>query len=586
MIQKIAFTELLSVLANIAGWVMIIRAVLVLVRQLAGAPDPDRANFERRILMLGGGGAALLFLAFLLPSGGAPTPGFQVPLAWVAMPYTAWFTLVGLVGVTVRLGRMLLLGENSMEHSSSAGLWAFFAGVSYMLFRGHPTLKGWEKSDHVIEIFRGVATFDASRVAMLCGLLLVTFFVMARMERSFRARRLTKTIGTHFALIAGSVLFGIPFAWLLTTSFKEDKDIVSQQGLSFVPKVAVQEAYKDPDQPEFETQYQNRTVRVHILRERAGELQVELLKPLAMRGMTFTLPDRSSLKEVPRMVPVVTGTFQGKAFSGIVIKEEDDGHRVVLARTPSELAGKEIRQLGAELKEERAVGLKWANYPEALDLLPPETEGGMVFLRNTVFLVIANVIGTLLSCTMVAYAFARLRFPGRGFLFSVLMATMMLPGAVTMLPVFLIWKAMGGVDTLYPLWAGSFFAGAFNVFLLQQFFRTVPIELEDAAKIDGCGYWSALWRVMVPQVKPALAAVGIFTAMGTWNNFQGSLIYINSPELMPISYAVQLFQGAHSADYALLMAFSTMAVVPVVILFFVGQKYFVEGVTLSGFGGR
>jgi len=209
-----------------------------------------------------------------------------------------------------------------------------------------------------------------------------------------------------------------------------------------------------------------------------------------------------------------------------------------------------------------------------------------VYLKNTLILVVLSVIGTLLSCSIVAYAFSRMRFPGKGALFAIMLSTMMLPGAVTLLPTFLIFRGLGWVDTLLPLWVPAFFAGAFNVFLLRQFFMTIPMELEDAAKIDGCTYLRTYWDVMIPQVKPALAAIAIWTFMGAWNNFMGPLIYINSPENMPIAYAVQLFQGQRGGEQHLMMAFATMAMLPVLLLFFFAQKYFIEGVTLSGLGGR
>jgi multiple sugar transport system permease protein len=168
----------------------------------------------------------------------------------------------------------------------------------------------------------------------------------------------------------------------------------------------------------------------------------------------------------------------------------------------------------------------------------------------------------------------------------VLLSTMMLPGAVTLLPQFLIFRQLGWVDTLMPLWVKAFFASAFNVFLLGQFFRTIPMELEDAAKIDGSGYLTTFWRVMMPQIKPALAVIAIWTFVAAWNDFQGPLVYINSPENMPISYATQLYLGERGAEPGLMMAFVTMSMLPVLLLFFFAQRYFIEGVTLSGLGGR
>jgi len=170
-------------------------------------------------------------------------------------------------------------------------------------------------------------------------------------------------------------------------------------------------------------------------------------------------------------------------------------------------------------------------------------------------------------------------------MFAIVLATMMIPGAVTMLPVFLIFRALGWVDTLTALWAPSFFAGAFGVFLLRQFFLTVPAELEDAAKIDGCGYFAIYWRVMLPLIKPALAALTVMTFMGSWNNFMGPLIYISSPEHMTLAYALQLFQGVHGGEPGMMMAGATMVTIPVILAFFVSQKYMIEGVTLTGIKG-
>jgi multiple sugar transport system permease protein len=179
-----------------------------------------------------------------------------------------------------------------------------------------------------------------------------------------------------------------------------------------------------------------------------------------------------------------------------------------------------------------------------------------------------------------------MKFPGKEKMFSILLATMMLPGAITLLPQFLIFRTLGWIDTLYPLWVPAFFGSAFNIFLLRQFFSQIPMELEDAAKIDGCTYMKTFWSIMIPQIKPALAVIAIWTFMGAWNNFMGPLIYINSPENMPLSYSLALFKGDRSGEPGLLMAFSTLTVIPVVALFAFAQRYFIEGVTLSGLGGR
>ena len=228
----------------------------------------------------------------------------------------------------------------------------------------------------------------------------------------------------------------------------------------------------------------------------------------------------------------------------------------------------------------------WRNYPDALKFLPPGSDYGLLNLGNTLVIAVMSVAGTVLSSSLVAYGFARLRWPGRDWLFGVLLATMMLPDAVTMMPRFLIFRELHWIDTLYPLWVPSFFASAFNVFLLRQFFLGIPQELEDAAKIDGCGPLATWWRVMLPSVKPALAAVTLTTFLGAWKDFLGPLIYISSPEKMPLSYVLQLYNAAHGGEPGLLMAATTLVVLPVVVLFFFTQRYFIEGVSLTGLGGR
>ncbi|MBM3277200.1 MAG: carbohydrate ABC transporter permease [Candidatus Handelsmanbacteria bacterium] len=196
-----------------------------------------------------------------------------------------------------------------------------------------------------------------------------------------------------------------------------------------------------------------------------------------------------------------------------------------------------------------------------------------------------SIAGQLLSCSLVAYAFARLRWPGREVLFGVLLATMMLPGQVTMIPVFLIFKSLGWYNTLKTLWVPSFFGSAFFIFMLRQFMRAIPTDLEDAARIDGCGPFGIYWRIILPLIKPALAAVAIFTFMGAWNDFMGPLIYLNDQRLYPLALGLFDFRSQHGGEYGMLMAASTLMTLPVIGVFFLAQKYFIQGVTLTGMKG-
>ena len=220
------------------------------------------------------------------------------------------------------------------------------------------------------------------------------------------------------------------------------------------------------------------------------------------------------------------------------------------------------------------------NYRLALDNIP-----FWRYVATSIFLVTLNLVGTLFSCSLVAYSFARLQWPGRGFCFALMLATLMIPGQVTMIPYFLIVRSMGWYNTLYPLWVGSFFAGAFNVFLLRQFMKGIPRDLEDAARIDGCGFWRVYWHIMLPLIKPTLAAIAIFTFMGTWNEFMGPLIYLTDQRLYPLALGLYAFNVSAGGAMAMMMAGSLLMTVPVIAIFFFAQKYFIQGITLTGMKG-
>jgi len=198
-------------------------------------------------------------------------------------------------------------------------------------------------------------------------------------------------------------------------------------------------------------------------------------------------------------------------------------------------------------------------------------------------------VGTAISSSLVAYGFARLRFRGRDLLFMLLLATMMLPPQVTMIPIYLLFSRFGWVNTFKPFVVPSFFVGnpflgsPFFVFLLRQFFMTIPHDLDDAAKIDGCGYLDIFFRILLPQCKPALVTMILFAFTWTWNEFMGPLIYLNTFDKYTIVMGLRLFQGRFGQTHMhLLMALSIIAVLPVVILFLLAQKQFVEGITLTG----
>ncbi|HPD14078.1 MAG TPA: ABC transporter permease subunit [Planctomycetota bacterium] len=198
------------------------------------------------------------------------------------------------------------------------------------------------------------------------------------------------------------------------------------------------------------------------------------------------------------------------------------------------------------------------------------------------FLCLMNIVGQLLGSSLAAYAFARLKWPGREFCFMLLLGTLMLPGAVTMVPSFLIFKNLGWYNTLLVLWVPSFCGSAFNIFLLRQFMRGIPKDLEDAAKIDGCSYLGVYRHVILPSIGPALAAIAIFTFMGSWNNFMGPLIFLNDQSKYPLALGIFGLQTQAGGNFGLIMAASALMALPVVIMFFFCQRYFIQGITLTG----
>jgi multiple sugar transport system permease protein len=185
----------------------------------------------------------------------------------------------------------------------------------------------------------------------------------------------------------------------------------------------------------------------------------------------------------------------------------------------------------------------------------------------------------------VGFGFAWIKFPGRNVLFVLMLATMMLPPQVTMIPQFVEFSWVGAYNTLFPLIIFSFTGAPFYIFLLRQFYLTLPRDLVDAAKIDGCGYFSIYWRIMLPLIKPALAAVAIFQFQASWNDFMQPLIYIADENITPISLGLFMFRQTNGGDWAELMAASTMMTLPIILLFFFTQRYFIQGITLTGLKG-
>ncbi len=224
--------------------------------------------------------------------------------------------------------------------------------------------------------------------------------------------------------------------------------------------------------------------------------------------------------------------------------------------------------------------IRWHNYVEALQSFP-----FLLYLRNTLFVCALVVVGTVLSSALPAYGFARLRWKGRDVLFLIMLATIMLPAQVTMLPVFVLFRTIGWTGTYLPLVVPPFFGSAFAIFLLRQFFLTIPQELSDAARIDGCSEWRIFWQIIVPLSVPALATVALFAFIGAWTDFINPLVYLTDENTYTLAVGLQTFVGRHSSEWNLLMAAATVVTLPLMVVFFFTQKLFIEGITLTGIKG-
>ncbi len=224
--------------------------------------------------------------------------------------------------------------------------------------------------------------------------------------------------------------------------------------------------------------------------------------------------------------------------------------------------------------------LIWKNYTDIFEILP----FGRYFF-NTFFITICRIAGQVISCSIVAYSFARLRFPGKNVLFLLMLSTLMLPSVVTLIPNFVFFSKLDWVDTWLPLIIPMLFATPFNTFLLRQFYMSLPKELDEAAKIDGCSTWRIFGRILLPLTKPAVAAIVVFEFMNGWNDFMGPLLYLIDDKLYTVSLALSFFQGKNHTDWQLLMAASTVTSIPLLLLFTIAQKYIIGGITMSGIKG-
>jgi len=219
----------------------------------------------------------------------------------------------------------------------------------------------------------------------------------------------------------------------------------------------------------------------------------------------------------------------------------------------------------------------WSNYLDAVTAIP-----FFRYLWNTTYITLASILGKVLSITLVAFSFARLQWRGRDAVFLLMLSTMMLPPHITLIPQFILFKYWGWIDTFKPLIVPAFFGGPWLTFLVRQYFMTLPRELDDAARIDGCSSFGVYWRIIMPLAKPAILIVIIYVFNGTWNEFLLPLVFLQSPENFTLALGLRMFQGESSTSWNLLMAASLLTMLPVIILFFFSQRHFIQGIVFTG----
>jgi len=351
-------------------------------------------------------------------------------------------------------------------------------------------------------------------------------------KQAKKIRGIFKSTLSHGLILFIGLFFAVPFIWMLLTAFKSNQDVFHS--------------------PPRWLPYDN--VRVEVNGEQLPLYDVKL-------------PDGTIKQLAAVKILEGVGTF-------------------VDPENPSVTFDYELQQGKERIAEAvMQVSFRWQNFPDAMNRgsRPGVGASFWVYFKNSLIIAFFVIIGTLVSNTPVAYAFARIKFPGRDILFVFVLATMMLPFQVTMIPIYLLFNdTLGWGDTFLPLIIPTFFANAWDIFLLRQFFRTIPEEMCDAARVDGANEWQIFTRIVIPLSTPVLAAVTVFTFLYVWNDFTGPLLFLNSPKNFTMALGLQDFQGQNIIIWNQLMAAAVVFTVPIIIAFFFAQKTFIQGIKLTG----
>lgn len=337
-----------------------------------------------------------------------------------------------------------------------------------------------------------------------------------------RAREYTTKASTTLILGIGGIVILIPLAFMISTSIKSRNQLRASPP-PIIPWETTMVEVNGKDEPVYDVDLNGETVQMALIKNQPG-------------GM---------------------GLF-------VIPSNPDTTYELVIA----------------EQNALRHIEIHWENYPIAFTQVPFDR-----YLVNTLIVTFFGMLGMLMSSSLVAYGFSRFRAPGINIIFLVLLSTIMLPRQVTLIPIYVFFQKIGWIDTLLPLIVPQFFANAYDVFLLRQFFMTVPLELDDAAKIDGANPIQTFLYVMLPQARPALVAVGIFHFLWAWNDFYEPLIFLHSRDNWTVAVGLQTFNAMYSVNTHLIMAASVVMVLPPILLFFFAQKIFTQGVVISGVKG-
>jgi multiple sugar transport system permease protein len=392
------------------------------------------------------------------------------------------------------------------------------------------------------------------------------------MNASAALRKTTKRFVIYGLLGGAACVFLVPFVWLVITSLKP-----IEQSMTMPPSWIPRAYYADVG---------------------AGRVEVTRDYPAAQAGAVVEILEGEQAGKMVFYSDEQLAQLRS-AGEGTRVREhqrvEAGWWRVTEKLPRSAAAGTNPRWrfVPAESVESRIV-FRWENYPDALNRLDggsddPESLASKHrvsfgrFTANSLIVCVLGVIGTVLSNAIIAYGFARIRWKGRDVFFAITLATMMVPFPVLMVPLYGVFKELNMIGTLMPLWVPAWFGSAFNIFLMRQFFRAIPEELSEAARIDGCSEWTIFWRIILPLSKPVLATAGVLHFLHAWNDFMGPLLYLTRKETFPLSLALQSFQAQNGGvQWHHLMAASTVTVVPVIVLFFFAQKTFVQGIATTG----